>query len=89
MPDPADGPHSQGFGHNEQADDTRQAQHTFSNDTPVDVNPNAALARFQTHAIGVGNETLALMGKNFEANAMRFNGLLSHFAGLATKPKDA
>jgi hypothetical protein len=67
--------HSEGFGPAENADDTRQAQHTQSNDVPTDVNMNAIVAREQAG-------TFTLMGKNFEANAMRFNGLLSHFAAV-------
>lgn len=56
------------YGPVEQADDTRQAQQTVSNDAPTDVNYNAVLCRAQ-------GETLALMGKNFEANADRRNKL--------------
>jgi len=62
-PSPA---HSQGFGPAEQADETRQAQQTISNDAPTDVNMNAVVAREQAG-------TLVLMGKNFEANADRRN----------------
>lgn len=51
----------------------RMAQFTNSDDTPTDTNYNAVIAREQS-------ATLALMGKNFEANAMRFNGLMSHKA---------
>lgn len=51
-----------GFGAREQADETRQAQQTMSNDMPVDVNMNAIIARSQA-------ETLVVLGKNFEANA--------------------
>lgn len=65
--------HSQGFGPAESADETRQAQQQVANDAPVDVNPNAVLAREQA-------ATLALMGKNFEAQSMRFNGLMGHMA---------
>lgn len=61
--DPA---HSSAFGPIESADETRQAQHQAANDTPVDVNPNAIIAREQ-------GATLVLMGKNFEANADRRN----------------
>ncbi len=62
-----------GFGPREDADGTRQAQHQAANDTPVDVNPNAVLARAQA-------ETITLMGKNFEAGASRRN---SQFDDLA------
>jgi len=65
--------HSQGFGAAEDSDATRQAQQQVANDAPVDVNPNAVIAREQAG-------TLALMGKNFEAQAMRFNGLMGHMA---------
>lgn len=58
--------HSQGFGAAEQADETRQAQQQVANDSPVDVNPNAIIARAQA-------ETIVLMGKNFEAGASRRN----------------
>ncbi len=66
--------HSQGFGPAEDSDTTRQAQHTVSNDSPTDVNYNAVLARAQ-------GETLALMGKNFEANADRRNKLADQLMG--------
>ncbi len=56
--------HSNAYGAAENADDTRQAQHTLANDTPTDVNCNAVLARAQA-------ETITLMGKGFEANAAR------------------
>lgn len=68
--DPA---HSSAFGPIENADETRQAQHSNSNDTPTDVNMNAIVAREQ-------GATLTLMGKNFEANAMRFNGMMNQRA---------
>lgn len=71
-----------GFGAREDADATRQAQHQNANDTPVDVNPNAIVARLQASAFAAQQETLAQMGKNFEASAMRFNGLMSHFANV-------
>ena len=58
--------HSNAFGPAENADETRQAQHTNANDTPTDVNINAVVAREQAG-------TFALMGKNFEANADRRN----------------
>jgi len=67
--------HSQGFGAAENSDDTRQAQHSQSNDTPTDVNMNAVVARVQAG-------TLARMGENFEAGASRRNGLFDHFAAL-------
>ena len=64
-----------GFGHREDSEATRQGQHGFTNDTPVDLNPNAALARWQ----GI---TIALGGANFEASAGRLNALMSHASGL-------
>ncbi len=57
------------FGARESADMTRQAQQQAANDVPVDVNPNAALARVQTG-------TWALQAANFEAGAARRNGIL-------------
>lgn len=57
---------SNAFGPVENADETRQAQHSLANDAPVDVNCNAIIAREQ-------GATLTLMGKNFEANADRRN----------------
>lgn len=64
------------YGPNAQADDTRQAQQTNSNDTPTDVNINAVVVRSQAL-------TFDLMGKNFEANAMRFNGIMNQAAAKA------
>ena len=51
-----------GFGARESADETRQSQQSFSNDTPTDVNFNAIVARSQALTVDV-------LGKNFEANA--------------------
>ena len=62
------------YGAVEQADDTRQAQQSFSNDTPTDVNCNAVIARAQA-------ETITLMGKNFESNADRRNKLADQQMG--------
>ena len=59
-------PSTLGFGPREQADETRQAQQSVSNDAPTDVNMNAIIAREQ-------GATAVLMGKNFEANADRRN----------------
>lgn len=67
-----------GFGARESADETRQAQQGVTNDSPVDVNPNAIWAREQA-------ATLVMMGKNFEAQAMRFNGLMGHMAAKMAK----
>lgn len=54
------------YGPGANADETRQAQHSLSNDAPVDVNMNSIIAREQAG-------TFTLMGKNFEANANRLN----------------
>lgn len=56
--------HSQGYGPAEHADDTRQAQHSVSNDAPTDVNFNAVVARAQAEQVNIG-------GKNYEAGADR------------------
>ena len=60
----SDPEHSEGYGAAEHADDTRQAQHDRSNDSPTDVNNNASLARFQALTTG-------LAGAEFEAAAAR------------------
>lgn len=52
------------YGPNANADETRQAQHTESNDTPTDVNMNAVVARSQAF-------TVDLASKNYEAAANR------------------
>jgi hypothetical protein len=52
------------FGPVESADETRQAQHSVSNDAPTDVNFNAVLARQQA-------QTTALAGSEFEAASVR------------------
>lgn len=72
--------HSQGYGPAEEADATRQAQQQAANDVPVDVNPNAIIARTQAAAFVEQQSTLTLMGKNFEAGASRRNALFDHFA---------
>ena len=60
---------TRGFGAVENADETRQAQHSNANDTPTDVNLNAVIGRSQalTHDV---------LGKNFEANADRRNKIM-------------
>jgi len=68
--------HSPGFGAAEDSDATRQAQHQMGNDFPVDVNFNAVCAREQSG-------TMTLMGKNFEANAMRLNAIMNQYAAKA------
>lgn len=67
------------FGPNAYADEARQSEFTQSSDSPTDVNNNAVVAREQAG-------TFTLMGKNFEANAMRFNGLMNHKAAFAKEP---
>lgn len=64
-----------GYGAREDADATRQAQQSFANDTPTDVNVNAVVGREQTG-------TFVLMGKNFESAAARRNSLFDHCAAL-------
>ena len=71
-------PSTLGFGPREDSDATRQAQHTVSNDAPVDVNTNAVIAREQA-------ATLTLMGKNFEANADRRNKIFDALVGRVLK----
>ncbi len=64
------------FGPNAYADEARQSEFTNSSDTPTDVNMNAVVAREQAG-------TFTIMGKNFEANAMRFNGIMNQVAAKA------
>lgn len=64
--------HSQGFGAAENSDDTRQAQHSLSNDTPCDVNLNAVFARAQAL-------TVAIAGRGFVAGQERRNILADQF----------
>ena len=52
------------FGPVENADETRQSQHSRSNDSPTDVNNNAILARSQAL-------TLDVFGKMWSGNADR------------------
>lgn len=59
MPEP-----SNAFGPVEAADETRQAQQSRSNDSPTDVNNNAALARSQSL-------TLDVLGKAWASNSDR------------------
>ena len=56
--------HSQAFGPAEDADSTRQAQHSVSNDAPTDVNLNAVIAREQA-------STLTVLGKAHVSNQDR------------------
>ena len=77
MPDPAlepTPPTTFGFGPREDADTTRQAQHTVSNDAPTDVNFNAIVARSQAL-------TIDGLGKGFASNQDRRDKIADH--GLA------
>ena len=56
--------HSEGFGPAENSDDTRQAQHSVSNDAPTDVNFNAIVARSQALTVDIA-------GKSFQAASDR------------------
>lgn len=73
-------PHSNAYGPAEQADETRQAQQQAANDVPVDVNPNAIIARTQAAGFVAQQETLTLMGKNFEHLAARRNSIFDDVA---------
>ena len=64
MPTDPSPEHSNAFGPAEDADATRQAQHDRSNDSPTDINNNAALARWQA-------QTAGLAGSEFQAAAAR------------------
>lgn len=62
-PNEAQAPNRTGpFSPSDNADETRQAQHSFTNDTPTDVNFNAIVARSQAL-------TVDMAGKNYEAEA--------------------
>ena len=56
--------HSAAFGPVEDADQTRQAQHSQSNDVPTDINMNAFATRSQALTFDVA-------GKNYEAGSDR------------------
>ena len=64
MPEEPTPSHSQAFGPAEDADATRQAQHSVSNDAPTDVNMNAVIAREQA-------STLTVLGKAHVSNQDR------------------
>lgn len=72
--------HSQGFGPAEDADASRQAQHSVSNDAPTDVNLNACYARNYA-------ETASRRADAFERAAARHNlvaeAVLGKLAGQA------
>lgn len=61
-----------GFGAREQADETRQAAQTLSNDMPVDVNPNAVVCRSQVLSVDV-------LGKNFINHTAMVDALQARF----------
>lgn len=63
-----------GFGARESADETRQAQQSFSNDTPTDVNFNAAVARSQVLTVDIA-------GKEFASNSDTRQKLQDQFLG--------
>ena len=64
------------YGPGVNADETRQAQHVAANDTPVDVNMNAVVARSQALTVDIA-------GKGFVAEERRLqiiaNQLLKEF----------
>lgn len=62
---------SRGFGPAEEADATRQAQQSVSNDAPTDVNMNAIVARSQ-------GLTFDQSGKDFQSNADRRNKMADY-----------
>lgn len=74
MPNPDTAEHKKTFGATEDADSTRQAQHTRSNDTPTDVNFNAIVARSQ-------ELTVETAGRNYEAGAARRSDLADIIMG--------
>lgn len=71
-------PSTLGFGPREDADTTRQAQHTLSNDAPTDVNNNAIIARSQAL-------TTDVVGKSFAANADRRDKIADALLGTVLK----
>lgn len=67
-------PTTLGFGPREDADTTRQAQHTISNDAPTDVNNNAIVARSQALTVDV-------LGKSFVSNQERRQMIADAYMG--------
>jgi hypothetical protein len=61
------------YGPNANADETRQAQHQLTNDSPTDVNMNAVVARSQSLTVDIA-------GKNYEAGADRRRSLFDQKA---------
>lgn len=68
-------PPSPVFGPIENADETRQAQHDRSNDSPTDVNNNAILARSQ-------GLTVDIAGKAFQSNSDRRDKMVDAGVGI-------
>lgn len=56
MPTETSPEHSNAFGPAEDADATRQAQHSVSNDSPTDVNFNAIVARSQALSVDLAGK---------------------------------
>jgi hypothetical protein len=77
---PSGDPTYEPYGAHAAADDTRQAQQRVANDAIADVDCNSILARAQ-------GETIALMGKNFEAGASRRNAIFDDIAHLRASAK--
>lgn len=71
--------HSQAFGAAEDADATRQAQHSQSNDSPTDVNMNAVVARSQALTVDIA-------GKSFTANQDRRDKIADILMNKAITP---
>ena len=70
------------FGPVQNADETRQAQHTNSNDTPTDVNMNAVVCRAQAAGFTVASNSAA-------DRADRRGSMFDHIAAIhsaAVKP---
>ena len=72
----SDAARSNAYGPVENADDTRQAQHSQANDVPTDVNMNAIMARSQALTVDIA-------GKMHTSNSDRRDKL---FDQMATKP---
>ena len=82
MSDPNAPEHSEGYGPAEHADDTRQAQHSVSNDAPTDVNLNACYARNYA-------ETASRRADSFERATARHNMLAEAVLGALAKSAGA
>lgn len=71
---------TRGHGAVEDADATRQAQQSFSNDTPTDVNFNAVVCRSQALTVDIA-------GKNYEAASSRRQMIADRMLGAIPPPK--